>query len=203
MSRLIPKSKSRPHLKKNLLPRLRWPIFGDLSDIEVEIGKDEHGQPVRTQLFEHYIAAQPITEPPTSKLRMQSLDVIFITQSEEFELDTVDKDFRYKELHIETEDGSPITIGEFVAQAHEHLNEFRRIIIEWKCWRIHGTFDDESLARIGVSKEAVKVYFEHVVNSSFEDQDADDMPWGLMTFAEGELGGITLENVLRRAEERN
>ena len=69
--------------------------------------------------------------------------------------------------------------------------------------RIHGTFDDESLARIGVSKEAVKVYFEHIVNSSFEDQDADDMPWGLMTFAEGELGGITLENALRRAEERN
>jgi len=130
MSRLIPKSKSRPHLKKSLLPRLRWPMFGDLSDIEVEIGKDEHGQPVRTQLFEHSIAAQPITQPPTSKLRMQSLDVLFITQSEEFEVDTVDKDFRYKELHIETEDGSPITIGEFVAQAHKHLNEFRRIIIE-------------------------------------------------------------------------
>jgi hypothetical protein len=200
MYRLIPKSKPRPKQTKCLLPRLRWPIFGNLSDIEVEIGMDEHGQPVRTQLFEHSIAAQPVSQPPASKLRMQSMDVLRITQSEEFEVDTVNKDFKYKDLLIETEDGSPITIGEFVAQTHEHLNEFKRIIIEFKCSLIHGTFDDERLARIGVSKDDFKVYFDHIL-SDFKDEN--DMSCCLVTFAEGEYEDLTLEDVLREKNEDN
>jgi len=62
--------------------------------------------------------------------------------------------------------------------------------------RIHGTFDDESLARIGVSKEDVKVYFEYITSSG----DEDDTSWGLATFSEGEYRGKTLEDVLRQVE---
>jgi hypothetical protein len=200
MYRLIPKSKPRPKQTKCLLPRLRWPIFGNLSDIEVEIGMDEQGQPVRTQLFEHSIAAQPVSEPPASKLWIRSIDVLQITRSEEFEVESVNKDFEYKELLIDTKDGSPITIGEFVAQVHEHLNKFRRIIIEFKCLGIHGTFDDARLAQLGVSKDDFKVYFEYIISHSVVDKDV--MSWGLVTYAEGEYGDMTLEEVLRTAKEQ-
>ena len=178
---------------KSLLPPMRWPMFGNLSDTEVEIGMDEHGEPVRIQLFEHSIAAQPLTEPPTSKLRIESIDVSTILQSRELNVDTVNEDFEYEKLLIETEDGSPVTIGEFVAQAHEHLNQFKRIIIEFKCLTIHGTFDDEDLARIGVSKEDVKVYFSHIRSYDL----IDGLEWSLSTFSPGEYG-LTLEDIIRQ-----
>jgi hypothetical protein len=165
--------------RKNLRSRFRWSIFGNLSDIEVVTGIDEHGQPLRTPLFEHSIAAEPLTEPPVSKLRVHRVDVLHIIETNEFDMDINIEDLEYKTLIIETENGSPITIGEFVAQAHEHLNEFKRIIIELKCFRIHGTSDDERLARIGVSKEDIKVYFKYALSRDF----TGDLTWGLVTFA--------------------
>ncbi|KAG9198863.1 hypothetical protein G6514_009330 [Epicoccum nigrum] len=199
MYRLILRDKPGPQPTKSLSPCLLWPIFGDLSEIEVNIGMDEHGQPVRTKLFEHSIVAQPITQPPTSKLTIKSIDVLRILESEVFEVDTVNKEFEYEELLIETEDGSPITIGEFVAHTHEYLNQFKRIIIEYKCSLIYGTFDEERLARIGVSKEEIEVYFRYTVSQDWND----GLEWSVVTVAEGEYPNTPLEDIILRVQKQD
>lgn len=94
--------------------------------------------------------------------------------------------FEYRDLLIDTEDGNPITIGEFAAQVHDFLNEFKRHILAVKWFCMYGTTHDARLARIGVSKEDLKVYFDHVTSNDFEDE----LWFFLVTKAEDELKHI-------------
>jgi hypothetical protein len=155
-------------------------MFGNLSDIEVEIGMDEHGQPLHTPLFEHVIAAQLLTQPPASKLLVRSMEIIRIRNDYSRGINI--EGLEDEDLLIETEDGSPITIGEFVAQVHEHLNNLKRIIIEFKCFQMYGTWNDERLAQMGVFKEDLKVYFERAASFDFET----GLQFSVATLAEGE-----------------
>src|SRR5690242_377954 len=77
-------------IRQDLPSCLRWNIFGDLQDIEIVSGTNEHGHEMRTPLFEHPMAAQSLARPPLSRVKVSSMD---ITEAQTFNV--VSEDFVY------------------------------------------------------------------------------------------------------------
>jgi hypothetical protein len=100
--------------KVEILLRLRWNIFGDLANIEVEEGLDDNGIERRSPLSSHTIATESLTSPPIYKLEMSSGDLdsfMFHGRSEEESPQT-----------CMTSD-TPITILDFVTAAHAFFKQ--------------------------------------------------------------------------------
>ena len=148
-------------------------------------GTNEHGQQIHTPLFEHPIATQSLARPPLSRVRVSSIDV---KEAEAFNF--ASEDFQYKALVIKHEDGSPVTVGEFVTQAREHLNKFKRFIIAARKNYLSSDAGDGSTDAQATeqgqqkSLQELKVSFKDVKSNSWEDH----LTVNLYTFTQGESG---------------
>jgi hypothetical protein len=115
-------------LRQDLLYRLRWNIFGALHDIHVV---EEPGNPntALTPLMSHPIAFESLAHPPLAKVSIH-----IQCCEEKSAADEHEDEWRYQPpapIVINHEDGSPITLGEFVTQTHAYLNAHREQI--FKC----------------------------------------------------------------------
>ena len=151
-------------VRQDLLSCLRWSVFEDQQEIKIASGINEHGQQMYIPLLEHHIAKQSLVQPPKSRVEILSKDVL---EAQHFSM--VPKDFEYKGLVIEHEDGSPVTIGEFVIQAHKHLNEFKDVITH--CNFFEFWFDLGKMSK-DTERLGVKVLFEEAASRNLEGRDA-------------------------------
>ncbi|USP78067.1 hypothetical protein yc1106_05341 [Curvularia clavata] len=110
--------RSMLEVRNDLLYRLRWNVFGPLDEIEIRTGPWD--QTTDVPLFGHPLAKESIAVPPVSRI-----DKLCIAEC----LDRVDyrmeEAYQYKPpppLTIHNEDGSAISIGQFVTEAHAYLN---------------------------------------------------------------------------------
>ncbi|RMZ69737.1 hypothetical protein GMOD_00010320 [Pyrenophora seminiperda CCB06] len=106
------------YIRQDLLYRLRWNVFGALDDIEIATGPCDQAAVV--PFFSHTLADESIAIPPFSRI-----DEVYIGEC----VDRVDhhypEEYRYKPpppMTINNEDGSPITLRQFVTQTHAYLN---------------------------------------------------------------------------------
>ncbi|KAH6672074.1 hypothetical protein B0J14DRAFT_595060 [Halenospora varia] len=105
--------------------RLRWPLFGPLSDIMVmEDGADPQS-PLRP-LFgisqSHLLASELATEPP--RMRML-VDCSIVSCYEAGTSEPIPEP-----LIIESSGGGPLTIGDIVKKLHPYLSEMETVIRE-------------------------------------------------------------------------
>jgi hypothetical protein len=122
-------------LRKDLLYRLRWPIFAPLSDIQISTGpisitfnepsknilSQDTSQTTLIPLFESPLANESIATPPLSRI-----DEIRIAECEnKQDYHEQHDDFGYKAptpLTIANPNGKPITLGQFVTEVQEYYN---------------------------------------------------------------------------------
>lgn len=107
-------------LRQDLLYRLRWDLSGTTEDIEIATGS--YDQTVNMPLLGHPLADEPLFDPPLSCI--EQVNVRDLT-------DKVDRDIYYPKeqryqppaaLKIDNEDGSPITLRQFVTQFHAYVD---------------------------------------------------------------------------------
>ncbi|KAF1840368.1 uncharacterized protein K460DRAFT_296082 [Cucurbitaria berberidis CBS 394.84] len=106
-------------IRHDLLYRLRWNIFAALDDIEIATGP--HDQTTNLPFLGHPFADEFLTEPPLSRIQVCIRECEQKYDSEYFE----DEQYRYQSpaaLTINNEGNHPITLGQFVTQAHAYLN---------------------------------------------------------------------------------
>ncbi|KAF2125614.1 hypothetical protein P153DRAFT_389066 [Dothidotthia symphoricarpi CBS 119687] len=119
-------------IRQDLLFRLRWNISATLEHIEITIGP--HDQTTNVLFLGHPLADESLADPPLSRIQV-GIDVCEDKYAEEQRY--LDKGMNYPyqyqppaRLTIDNEDGSPITLGQFVAQTHAYLNYNREAIIK-------------------------------------------------------------------------
>jgi len=114
----------RTQIREDLLYRLRWNLLAPLQDIEIAIGpKNEE---TLVLLFDHPCANTPISVPSLRRLEVMSDDIWRSHEAWHHGDDSPEPDCACKpppNLVIENADGRPITLGQFVTQAHPYLNE--------------------------------------------------------------------------------
>lgn len=125
-------------VRQDLLDCLRWNILENPQETKIVSGTDEHGEQMYIPLFEHPIARQSLVQPPQNRVEILSQDALDARDCIAREPGVIPEDFEftnffdYTSLVIEHEDGSPVTVGEFVIQVHEHMNKFKDIITHSK-----------------------------------------------------------------------
>ncbi|RPA74881.1 hypothetical protein BJ508DRAFT_380357 [Ascobolus immersus RN42] len=128
-----------PLVQPLILARLRWPIFEPLISIKVlETDHESTSAPTTWRnLFEnphHSLAAESITEPPTSRMLVNCDDV----HRHDYWADAEDYDSRPRSLLIENLDGKPISVGQFVEKVHAYLGGMKDLM-----WDLFGLLKDE------------------------------------------------------------
>ncbi|KAF1844223.1 uncharacterized protein K460DRAFT_290793 [Cucurbitaria berberidis CBS 394.84] len=103
-------------LRLDLLERLHWDVFGSLEDIQVKNKKD-----ILTPFSGHRIASESLANPPFTNIEV---NIDRCTQKAALDETNEDEDpYEAPEpLVINKEDGSPISLQDFVFQVHEYLN---------------------------------------------------------------------------------
>jgi hypothetical protein len=107
-------------IREDLLYRLRWNVFATLDDIEIATGP--YDQTTNVPLLGHPLADKSIANPSFSRIDKvyigECLDKVVVRHE-------IPEEYRYKPpppMTINNEDGSPITLGQFVTQTHAYLN---------------------------------------------------------------------------------
>jgi hypothetical protein len=171
--------------RDDILLRLRWNIFGNLADIEVEEGLDANGVERRSPLSSHSIGTESFTSPPAYKLVLTSHDIddmMFHGRSEQ------------ERPKTSMTSATPITILDFVTAAHEFFAqheegiralrtmladrgaEHRKLVNRF----VHGVFIETE--DTGVHPE---FYFKEIWGSHVGE---DGVIVSLRTYVVGELG---------------
>lgn len=103
-------------LRLDLLEQLHWDVFGPLGDIQVKVENN-----ILTPFSGHRIASESLPSPPFT-----NIEVNIDRCTQKAALDETDEDEDPYEapepLVIDKEDGSSISLHDFVAQVHEYLN---------------------------------------------------------------------------------
>lgn len=110
-------------LRDDLLERLRWDVFGSLNDIQV---KDPEN--FLTPFMGASIASESLASPPFTNISVY-IDVC----EEKHSMDEHEEEDRYaapEPLIIDKEDGSPISLHDFVSQVHSYLNANKEEIMQ-------------------------------------------------------------------------
>ncbi|KAF2024261.1 hypothetical protein EK21DRAFT_94234 [Setomelanomma holmii] len=105
-------------IRQEFLDKLRWNVFGPLSEILVKEGN------TIVPFSESRGATESLANPPISKVSVH-IDVC----EQKHDLDEHEDEYRYqppKPLVIEKKFGEPITLGDFVIQAHDYSMPTRR-----------------------------------------------------------------------------
>jgi hypothetical protein len=110
-------------LRDDLLERLCWDVFGSLSDIQV----NDPGNSL-TPFIGSSIASESLASPPFTNISVY-IDVCEGKQSMD-ELDDEDQYAAPEPLIIDKEDGSPISLHDFVSQVHSYLNANKEEIMQ-------------------------------------------------------------------------
>jgi len=132
---------SPDRLRQDLFDRLHWNVFGPLGDISV---RDDNNTLV--PFANHALVSESIAEPPLSRIVVQ----IDVCQQKHSMDETDEEEYRYQPpepLVIENMDGSPILLGDFVAQVHSFLNDNEQEI--YKC-------EDEMYTQPGELEDGTK-----------------------------------------------
>ncbi|KAF9877959.1 hypothetical protein CkaCkLH20_04535 [Colletotrichum karsti] len=111
-----------PVLREDRLALLYWPVFGDISEVEVcEVAKDFTSE--RRPFEGHPMADEPATNYGLTEM---------IVRIDQLATDNVHSDGRGEdpELVIKRDDGGPVTIGDFVTQAHPFFNLHKETYME-------------------------------------------------------------------------
>jgi hypothetical protein len=101
-------------MRNDLLNRLRWNVLSPLDKVAIAVGPYEATTFV--PLFGHPFANESIAYPPITRAELSSDDCERKT----------DWDPYYEppaHMTIDNKDRTPITLGQFVTQAHRYLNE--------------------------------------------------------------------------------
>lgn len=113
-------------VRQDLLYRLRWNIFATLDQVVIATGSTE---PVNyVSLFSHQLADESVTEPPLNRIDQVHINDCSEKASRQNRcLDNSD-DETYGHvppppLDIFNEDGSSVTLWQFVTKVHAYLNE--------------------------------------------------------------------------------
>ncbi|KAI8231106.1 hypothetical protein K4K54_000230 [Colletotrichum sp. SAR 10_86] len=110
-----------PILRMDALRRLYWPVYEDISNIQVfdDPEEDEQDSPKRPFLG-HPLAEEHVTNYGLTEL------LIRIGMQEGKECHTLDnEEYEDPKLVVKREDGGAITFGDFVTQIHPFLNEHK------------------------------------------------------------------------------
>jgi hypothetical protein len=181
-------------VRQDLLDCLRWNILEDPQETKIVSGTNEHGEQMYIPLLEHPIARQSLVQPPQNRVEILSQDALDARDCTAREPGRIPEDFEftnffeYTSLVIEHEEGSPVTVGEFVVQVHEHMNKFKDIITHSKdrdFWLEVGkkSKDNESNDQEDL-QQGLKVWFKEaesktsegrvciVVSTDFEGEDS-------------------------------
>jgi hypothetical protein len=143
-------------LRQDLLYRLRWDLSGTVEDIEIATGS--YDRTVNMPFFGHPLADEFLFDPPLSC--NEQVNIRDLT-------DKVDRDIYYPKeeryqpptaLKIDNDDGSLITLRQFVtelhAYVHRNLEEIKRVKSE-----LYGkpvTHADGTLGRVVTAGRPVK-----------------------------------------------
>jgi hypothetical protein len=114
---------SPDRIRRDILDRLHWDVFGSLGDISVQDGK------TLTPFSTHAITLESIADPPVSRIAVK----IDVCQAKHSMDETDEEEYRYQPptpLVIENHDGTPILLGHFVNQVHPFLNANKEDIYE-------------------------------------------------------------------------
>ncbi|RPA78941.1 hypothetical protein BJ508DRAFT_363562 [Ascobolus immersus RN42] len=116
-----------PHLRQDILTRLQWLIFSPPTDIHILSPASPDGtQLPSTPLSTHPTSTTPITTPPLSRIRLLCDNV----QTWDYWTFGDDLAMRPAPLVIENDDGSPVTVAQFVQECHTYLCSIRDIVNE-------------------------------------------------------------------------
>ncbi|KAF6823886.1 hypothetical protein CMUS01_10487 [Colletotrichum musicola] len=115
-----------PILRMDALRRLYWPVYEDISKVQVfdDPEEDEEDSPKRPFLG-HPLANEPVTNYGMTELLMK------IGIQEDKEAHTLSNDdYEGPRLLVKREDGGAITFGDFVTQIHPFLQEHKQETME-------------------------------------------------------------------------
>lgn len=120
-------------IRQELLSRLKWNLFGDISDIRV-LSLDENAteSDYETPFLSHHIASEPIAVRPLQSLQVKLDD---LEARDMFDYDDWDLKYRApKPLVIPglNEDGSVLTMKDFVCQLQPYLFAHKEEMLEAK-----------------------------------------------------------------------
>jgi hypothetical protein len=119
-----------PEIRDNLLKRLQWDVAGPLSGIEIATGPPN--QLINESLLDSTLGHEPLYDRLCNRID----EIIIRDFSDREDRDIYyPKEERYKgppALEINNEDGRPITLRQFVTEAHAYvarnMEELRRVL---------------------------------------------------------------------------
>lgn len=173
-------------IKQEVLSRLRWSILGSVEDIRIETGLNQDGTEELRPFPSHPLAMKSLTVPPTNRILISSMN---IDAAMHFYL--APEDYQYDPQIIKNADGSPITIKDFVTQAHNHLSQNKEILFNsHKMVGFNsrpppsGAFVDPSSPVLYYTAGKHDLFFKHASSSA----SSDHFIVNVSTFLEGEMG---------------
>ncbi|KAH3998549.1 hypothetical protein HBI56_205020 [Parastagonospora nodorum] len=114
-------------IRQEVLLKLRWSILGSLENISIQTGINEDGTEECQPFLAHPLAMESLAIPPVSRLQLDATD---IAEAKHFRL--VSEGYAYERLVIKNEDRSPITIKDFVTQAHHYLSQHKDVLVHYR-----------------------------------------------------------------------
>jgi hypothetical protein len=116
-------------LRQDLLHRLRWDLTGTVEDVEIATGP--YDQTVNVPFLGYPLADESLFDPPLSCIAQ--INIRDLADKEDRDI-YYPPDERYKPpaaLKIDNEDGSPITLRQFVAEVQAYvrcnITEIKRV----------------------------------------------------------------------------
>lgn len=107
-------------VRQDLLFRLRWDVLCAVDDVKIATGPNDH--PSTIPLFGSSFADEALADPPIHRVHKVWMGDCMSKR----DYDYGPEEYRYQPpapLTITNEDGSGITIGQFVRKVHVYLNE--------------------------------------------------------------------------------
>ncbi|KAI8937346.1 hypothetical protein NX059_006552 [Plenodomus lindquistii] len=154
------------NIRMDLLYRLRWDLRANLHDVKIMAGHENEEQLV--SLFDHSCANESLASPGLSNMEISSAECDKKYEASQNGTPDPDGYFPPPSLFINNEDGKPITLGQFVTQVHEYVNEHIEEIkgalrtwytssvegkIFFKCAHASGTGDDDVKVSVSLMPE--------------------------------------------------
>jgi hypothetical protein len=114
-------------IRQDLLFRLRWNVYRPLDEIKIEDGLHKNGTKRHRAFLSDSTASKSLAEPPLCSATVMAMDVLMAKQ-----FGLAPADYQYDALLIQSTDGSPLTIKDFVVRVHAHIREHKRLIVNYK-----------------------------------------------------------------------
>ena len=176
-------------IRQDLLFRLRWNLLTSLDNVEIAVGPP--GQTTYVSLFSHVLASEPLARPPLS-----CIDSVWIADYMDRGTGAYDRPEGTPSpappaLTVSNEDGSPVTLGQFVTQVHAFLNQHMDEIKTSKSYsygkavmRDDGITSIEHVEGQAYLPEDIAFFFSHIYATSVDEA----VHISVKVYADGESG---------------